>query len=637
MQFSDMRKYVEQGLSVFPLLPRDKRPYTDLLPIEDGRHSWEPFQHRAPNDEELDNWEGSGQAYNIALACGAVSGVVVLDADGEKAVEFCRRHRLTSPVRVKTGKGYHYYFRHPGTPVGNRGKMFGRADLQLRADGGYVVLPPSVHPSGARYEWEIDPGCDWSDMPAWDDRRHIIEVTEENAGEFSLSSLNLQDVVPEGASVWAEVAREVAELGKFDGRAHTGRNNWLTRYVGELVRKGLDDNEIRGKIVEFEGAFFSVHLPDQEKETILRSIRERDRKADPEAYDPNTGTRSKTEPAPDVYTDSRINPPDQETPAKIPGLVRVKELLEKPPEIRNYLIEPWLPEPSIAQVYGYFSHGKSMVTAAAMWCLALGRNFGPWKIRSARKVLYLDYDMGKRDIYQRIASFHKAFGDPGDNFTLLAESFADEGFSIDPRTEVGLRNLESAINAVNPQVVVLDNVRTIMPGMDENDSKSWSRLNEIVKQMRNAGMTVVMLHHANKPKRADSGGWEPGQEAGSGNQLTVIETQIRVSLLPDDQPEWNDLADQLREGERIRHPVKITYGKVRDRDPELHEDTFLAFTRKSDGSMGVVHKAPKRQMASILRLGRGPTGKVHTPQEIAQELHVSEASVLAWLAEAGLT
>ena len=54
--------------------------------------------------------------------------------------------------KVNTGKGYHIYVQYPDFEVRNDVRK--ELDMDIRADGGYVVAPPSIHGSGSQYEWE---------------------------------------------------------------------------------------------------------------------------------------------------------------------------------------------------------------------------------------------------------------------------------------------------------------------------------------------------------------------------------------------------------------------------------------------------------------------------------------------------
>ncbi|MDG4790015.1 bifunctional DNA primase/polymerase [Micromonospora sp. WMMD1102] len=89
----------------------------------------------------------------LAVRTGAVSGLVVVDIDprhGGRLVPAL----MPPTAAVATGSGgWHLYYRHPGTPVLSR-PLPGRTGIDIKADGGYVVAPPSIHPdTGRPYRW----------------------------------------------------------------------------------------------------------------------------------------------------------------------------------------------------------------------------------------------------------------------------------------------------------------------------------------------------------------------------------------------------------------------------------------------------------------------------------------------------
>jgi hypothetical protein len=130
------------------------------IPRPDGRHDgkvpailWREFQTRHPTENEIRGWFGD-TPLNLAIVTGAISGVVVVDLDDEAARHWWIHHRPYSPWQIRTSKGWHIYYRHPGLPVTNRGRLDtvdGRLAIDVRGDGGYAIAPGSVHASGAIY------------------------------------------------------------------------------------------------------------------------------------------------------------------------------------------------------------------------------------------------------------------------------------------------------------------------------------------------------------------------------------------------------------------------------------------------------------------------------------------------------
>lgn len=142
------------GFSVFPVEHGGKRPLM----------KWERFQSERPKPAEVEGW--AGRDTNVGIATGAVSGLLVLDLDSEAAVAEAQAMGLPDTLTVRTGKGLHAYFKHPGGKVGNRAGL--KPGWDIRGDGGYVVGPGSLHPSGKRYEWQNPPGLfDLAPVPDW--------------------------------------------------------------------------------------------------------------------------------------------------------------------------------------------------------------------------------------------------------------------------------------------------------------------------------------------------------------------------------------------------------------------------------------------------------------------------------------
>ncbi len=89
----------------------------------------------------------------LALATGTASGIVVVDIDPRNGGRV--DPALMPPTRCSaTGNdGWHLFYRHPGTAVPNsQGRIAPGVDV--RGEGGYAVLPPSIHPYTHRaYRW----------------------------------------------------------------------------------------------------------------------------------------------------------------------------------------------------------------------------------------------------------------------------------------------------------------------------------------------------------------------------------------------------------------------------------------------------------------------------------------------------
>ena len=63
-------------------------------------------------------------------------------------------------------RGRHIFFKCENGAIRNSAGTIAPG-LDVRADGGYVVLPPSIHPSGRPYVWSVDSGDHFAEAPAW--------------------------------------------------------------------------------------------------------------------------------------------------------------------------------------------------------------------------------------------------------------------------------------------------------------------------------------------------------------------------------------------------------------------------------------------------------------------------------------
>ncbi len=121
--------------------------------------SWKEFQSRCPTSEEWEKWLRTWNNLNVAAVLGEASGMFVIDTDTPPALEEVLGYfddRWPQTPTVQTSRGYHFYFKHPGTRIKSRPVPL-LEGVDCKADGGICVLPPSIHPSGTRYTWKHTP------------------------------------------------------------------------------------------------------------------------------------------------------------------------------------------------------------------------------------------------------------------------------------------------------------------------------------------------------------------------------------------------------------------------------------------------------------------------------------------------
>ena len=186
-----------KGMAVFPCLPRAKEPATEHGCLD------------ATTDQEIiRQWWDERPDCNIGVACGTASGIFVVDIDGLDAELEVRRleaahSTLPSTVESVTARGRHLFFRMPTTPVKNTVSKIALG-VDTRSSGAYVVVPPSIHPSGRAYAWSVDSAKTFAEAPAW----LLDRITER--------SLNGNGYIATAPSEWRALMAEGVPEGTRD-------------------------------------------------------------------------------------------------------------------------------------------------------------------------------------------------------------------------------------------------------------------------------------------------------------------------------------------------------------------------------------------------------------------------------------
>jgi hypothetical protein len=229
------QQILAKGKSIIPV-GRDKRP---LL-------NWQEFQTRKPTKMEVEGWFDQWPGANIAMPTGALNGVVVIDCDSDDAnrrfLEVCPDASKT--LSAKTPRGFHYYFQHEEGVRNDAGKKLGEG-IDIRGDGGYVLVPPSVLDSGHGYHW------------------NYLATPVQLPRKVADAIIKVLDQPPEPGLDTARASDGIIPKG--------GRNQHLTKIAGSQRRLGLTFEEILDVLTKINETRCSPPLPESELVTIARS------------------------------------------------------------------------------------------------------------------------------------------------------------------------------------------------------------------------------------------------------------------------------------------------------------------------------------------------------------------------------
>jgi hypothetical protein len=243
----------QKGMAVFPCRPQDKRPATT-----------NGLKDATTDLDIIRQWWRQEPQFNLAIATGIVSGIFVVDVDGLDAEFELRKLEaeyggLPSTVEAITARGRHVYFRSSEMPVRNSASKIAPG-IDVRGDGGYVLAPPSVHPTGRRYEWSVDCASSFADAPAW-----LLD-------KVALSANGVTPALPPEA--WRELVSNDAAEGT--------RDCTITKLAGHLLRRRIDPFVTLELLQSWNATRCVPALPAADVERIVASVagRELRRRAD---------------------------------------------------------------------------------------------------------------------------------------------------------------------------------------------------------------------------------------------------------------------------------------------------------------------------------------------------------------------
>jgi hypothetical protein len=242
----------ERGLPVFPCKPRDKVPAT-VHGLKDA----------TTDLAVIEQWWRQEPEFNIAIATGAVSprSVFVIDVDNTDAEAELRKLEATHgdlppTVEAITARGRHVYFKMPDRPVRNSAGKIAEG-IDVRGTGGYVLAPPSMHPSGRRYRWSVDSNDTLAAAPDW-----LLDKIADPTNGARPAALP--------PSHWRGLV--------LDGLEEGTRDTNLTRLAGYFLRRRLDAVLVLEILRSLNATHCRPPLPDDDVVRIVSSISARDLK-----------------------------------------------------------------------------------------------------------------------------------------------------------------------------------------------------------------------------------------------------------------------------------------------------------------------------------------------------------------------
>ena len=455
-------EYVNSGWSILPVKPEEKRPYMT---------NWLQYTHSRASKETVDNWFKNLSGAGIGVVTGKVSNMVVLDVESwckTPITEILKSYPTQMYSRTGSG-GYHLFYQYPTgvSKVANRVGIFEGADL--RADGGFIVLPPTIHPSGGRYEW----------------------IQRGIPGTFPKALLELESQPKVQSEGWiTEALRGVSE---------GGRNDTCARLAGYFFKKGMSYDIVEALILEWNERN-DPPMPIKEVRATLKSIE-------------RSHSGIETQFTKVDFTDDRTEE-EEKKESSFDVMKMVDYVKGYGGDGVSWLVNDWLPDKSITFLISPPESYKTWILLDLAVSVAAGVPFlGQYEVAQQGATLIIqqeDSHSGLTDrlaliVEQKLGAIANIDGD-----TWQVPSMPDIPIYVHPSRMLRFDNkkvieeLEKQIEIIKPKVILIDPLYSTTKSTDNYMSDLANQM-MILKTWRDKyGCSFVIAHHSKKNLDPDS-------------------------------------------------------------------------------------------------------------------------------------
>jgi hypothetical protein len=433
--------------------------------------------------EVIARWWEQNPAYNIGIATGAESGIIVIDVDRRSGgIEswdlLCKKYgEPETLVQLTAGGGLHVVCKYREGIKSQIGVMPG---IDILSDGKMFVANPSTI-DGRSYEWDLitrDRNV-ITEFPEWPELR-IAEREEPQTGE-------LPDVFHEGE-----------------------RNSGLTRIAGKLWNNGFSFDYFLTALQAANDHYCKPKLPAGEVYSIAKSVSRYER---PSPVEIGIGGDAEGERS---------------------FLTHIRDLGNS--KTVEWRVENWLPQTGIAMIHGVSGHGKSFAAIDLVMHIASGQSWSGSEVKPG-SVVFLAGE-GRQGIPQRIAAWQSHYNHP-----LKCDVHVSEfGIELDDKKHLDALMAEIDKLEKNPDVIFVDTLNTHMSG-DENLAQDTAEFIKAAKKLaRRYGCLIVLVHHVGhnpeaKNRARGSSAWRAALDSeisvtqSQGNRIKVCQTKNKEGEL----------------------------------------------------------------------------------------------------------
>lgn len=486
---------------------------------------WREHENILVEEKTFQQWYGPDGEFRSRPNMGVVTGLcskrlVIIDLDrhkNSKAMDWWNdlmddHHHgqwIQTPIQETGGGGLQMLFHCPEwyTPPTNKTNI----GVDIRGQGGFAVLPPSLHESGKNYEWKkgYEPWkVEIAILPEW-----LVEAIDElvvahggssNSGpnektETPDQSINAFGSIVDGREdymkkmIWAKIVDFKRGGRAFEDVKSEGEiKEAFAQYEQTVKSRIIEPGASNAELLEREGRGWSEfrkkwHIAMSKWDTEVRAAA-----AVPKKEPEKILTKH-------LILEETVDETGKKTLNFEPFPIQTVAMIKAMPD-PQYLIDKMIIENAFGMIYGTPGGGKTFIALSMALSIAAGLEtwFGH-KINKHGPVIYISSE-GVSDLKFRIAAWEKETGICADDipFYLISVpiNFMDDG-EIDRL--IASIQYSDFLQGECPVAIFVDTVSRALPGADENLQKDMTLFIKACDKLKIAfSDTVIGVHHTNK-------------------------------------------------------------------------------------------------------------------------------------------
>lgn len=268
------------------------------------------------------------------------------------------------------------------------------------------------------------------------------------------------------------------------------------------------------------------------------------------------------------------------------------------------LLGSWLADQQTGMLYAEAGLGKSMLALSMALAVAGGgRLFDRWTAPRPRRVLIVDGEMSLRDLRGRLKVLLPTIDGIDDdlarrNLMIAARLGQDGGDFIDIASTAGREAVLKLAADHDAALIILDNLSTLATIGDENAASAFDPVGALLYDLKGAGRTTILIHHANK-----KGGYR-----GTSKMVVMLDHLIHLAR-PQGQSDCG------------RAAFDVVFEKVRS----LRGDDVRRFTARLEDGHWTTSGGGSKPLDDLVGMVR--SGRYSSDSDLAKALDVNRSTV----------